>query len=193
MKSGIVIYRSKYGSSRKYAGRLAEKTGFDCIETAKAKPEALAPYRTVVLCGGIYASGIAGLSFLRRNIRQLSGKKLAVFCVGASPYDQKAFEELKVRNLKTDLKDIPVFYGRGAWDEQSMSFKDRTLCRLLQKAVAKSEPDTREPWMEALLCAAGQKADWTDEKYLEPLLRYIGQEASPQDIPGQSSSGSCAV
>ena len=174
MNSGIVIYRSKYGSARKYAGWLAEKTGFDCIEAAKAGIGALAPYHTVVLCGGIYASGIAGLSFLRKNRRQLQDRKLAVFCVGASPYHPQAFDELIAHNMKEDLKDIPVFYGRGAWDEQSMSFKDRTLCRLLQKAVAKSAPAERKPWMEALLCAAGQQCDWTDEKYLEPLLQYLG-------------------
>ena len=27
--------------------------------------------------------------------------------------------------------------------------------------------------MTALMCAVGQKCDWTDRKYLEELLRYI--------------------
>ena len=128
---------------------------------------------TVILCGGIYASGIAGISFLRKNKNALAGKKTAVFCVGASPYDEKALEEIKAHNLKEDLKDIPLFYGRGAWDEEEMKFVDRTMCRMLQKSVAKKDPSTYEPWMTALMCAVGQKCDWTDRKYLEELLRYI--------------------
>lgn len=50
-----------------------------------------------------------------------------------------------------------------------MSFKDKTLCKLLQKAVSKQSPDTYEPWQKALMCAVGQKCDWTDKKYLNPF------------------------
>lgn len=28
-------------------------------------------------------------------------------------------------------------------------------------------------WQKALICAVGQKCDWTDKSYLEPLLKYI--------------------
>lgn len=174
MNTGIIIYRSKYGSAKKYANWISEKTGFGCADASKIKIDDLAAYQTIVFCGGIYASSIAGLSFLRKNHQKLRDKKLAIFCVGASPYDAKAFEEIRARNLKEDLKSIPLFYGRGAWDERSMTFKDRTLCRLLQKAVAKTAPSAREPWMEALMCAAGQeRCDWTDETYLEPLMQYL--------------------
>ena len=54
-----------------------------------------------------------------------------------------------------------------------MKFTDRTLCKMLQKVVAKQNPDEYEPWKKALMCAAGQKCDWTDKAYLEALLKYI--------------------
>ena len=85
MKNGIVIYKSNYGATEKYANWLAEATGYACMEMSKATLALVLPYRTIVLCGGIYASGIAGLSFLKKHFRNLKGKKIAVFCVGASP------------------------------------------------------------------------------------------------------------
>lgn len=173
MKKGIIIWQSKYGATEKYVNWLKEETGFDTVRTAGAKADAVKEYDTIILCGGIYASGIAGLSFLRKNYRALRDKKIAVFCAGASPFDERTFEEVKAHNLKEDLKEIPVFYGRGAWDEKGMTFKDRTLCRMLQKAVAKKDPDDYEPWMSALMCAAGQKCDWTDKEYLKPLLEFV--------------------
>lgn len=173
MGKGIIIYQSKYGATRKYAEWLKEATGFDLAETKKADADMLSGCDTVILCGGIYASGIAGISFLRKNKNALAGKKTAVFCVGASPYDGKALEEIKAHNLKEDLKDIPLFYGRGAWDEEGMKFVDRTMCRMLQKSVAKKDPSTYEPWMTALMCAVGQKCDWTDRKYLDQLIHYV--------------------
>ncbi|WP_302626254.1 flavodoxin domain-containing protein [uncultured Eubacterium sp.] len=173
MKNGIIIYQSKYGATKKYANWLMEITGFDCIETPKARLEMVIQYESIVLCGGVYASSIAGLSFLKKNFRNLKGKKIAVFCVGASPYDEKALNDIKKLHLKDELSDIPLFYGRGAWNESRMSFKDRTLCKLLQKAIAKKNPNTYEPWMKALMSAVGKSCDWTDKKYLTSIQKYL--------------------
>lgn len=173
MKKGIIIYQSKYGATKKYAEWLQNRTDFQCVKTQEAKMDEVAQYGTIVLCGGIYASGIAGISFLKKNIDRLKNKKIAILCVGASPYDERALVEIKVHNLTGNLRDIPLFYGRGAYDESKMRFMDRTMCKLLQKSVAKKDPGTYEPWMKALMCAAGQSCDWTDQKYLAPLLDYL--------------------
>ncbi len=170
---GIIIYQSKYGATKKYAVWLREMTGFACEEASKAAWHKAAQYETVIVCGGVYASGIAGLSFLRKNINLLKGRKVAVFAVGASPYDEKALDEIKAHNLKNELKDVPLYYGRGIWDESRMKFTDRTLCRMLQKSVAKKDPATYEPWMKALMCSIGKTCDWTDKKYLTPLLEDV--------------------
>lgn len=66
--------------------------------------------------------------------------------MGASSFDEKALEEVKSHNLKENLKEIPLFYARGAWNENTMTFRDRTLC------------------------------NWTDKKYLLPLLQYVKAE-----------------
>lgn len=100
---------------------------------------------------------------------------MIIFSVGASPYDEKALNQIKQHNLKDELQHVPFFYFRGAWDEEAMSFKDRTLCKLLQKAIGKKDPSTYEPWMAALMSAVGQKCDWTDKKYLAPILEQISQ------------------
>ena len=73
------------------------------------------------------------------------------------------------------LSDIPVFYCRGAWDMEAMSFKDRTLCNLLKKAVAKKEPADYEIWEKALMATGENRCDWTDKKYIEPIIEYIQQ------------------
>ncbi|MBP3610650.1 MAG: flavodoxin [Lachnospiraceae bacterium] len=173
MSKGIILYQSKYGATKKYADWLKEATGFDCIETKKADIQTVRNYDTILLGGGVYASGIAGLSFLRKHIATLKDKKIAVFCVGASPYDKTSFEAGYRHNFKDALEGITCFYCRGAWNEAAMSFSDRTLCKLLQKAVAKKNPADYEPWEQALVSAMGQSCDWTEKKYLEPLLNYI--------------------
>lgn len=169
---GIILYQSKYGATKKYAEWLSEETGFECVETKKADIKEISQYDTIILGGGIYASGIAGLSFLKKNINKLAGKKIAVFFCCASPYDENAFQQVKEHNLKDKLSDIPLFYCRGAWNMEAMSFKDRTLCNLLKKATAKKDPSEYEVWEKAIM-EAGDKCDWTDKKYIEPIVEYI--------------------
>lgn len=181
MKKGIIIYQSKYGATKKYAEWLRTITGFDCSETPKAVLREVLQYDTVILCGGVYASGIAGLSFFKKNIASLKNKKLAVLCVGASPYDEAALAKMKTRNFTGDLASIPLFYARGIWDESTMNRMDRFLCKMLQKSVAKKAPASYEPWMKALMCAVGQSCDWTDKKYLTPLLEYLDLSFSCTD------------
>lgn len=146
---------------------------YDCIETKKADIKKLKQFDTIILGGGVYASGILGLSFLKKNIESLCNKKIAVFCVGASPYDENAINQIRNLHFKDKLSNIPLFYCRGAWNEENMSFKERTLCKMLQKVVAKQDPDTYEPWQKALMCAVGQKCDWTDREYLKPIIEFI--------------------
>lgn len=178
---GIILYQSKYGATKKYTDWLVEATGYDCMETKKANLASLQNYDTIILGGGVYASGIAGLSFLKKNAGNLSGKKLAVFAVGASPYDEKAIQQARDLHFKDALSNIPLFYCRGAWDEEKMTFGHRTLCRMLQKAVAKQDPATFEPWQTALLGAVGQKCDWTDKAYLEPILHYVRDDEAENE------------
>ena len=170
---GIILYTSKYGATKRYAEWIAEETGFDCVETKKAKINEVKQYGTIILGGGIYASGIAGLSFLKKNIGQLQGRKVIVFCDGASPYEEKAFQQIVAHNMKDSLAGLPCFYCRGSWDMDAMSILDRNLCKMLQKAVAKKKPEDCEVWEKALMEAGEQKHDWTDKSYLAPILEAL--------------------
>lgn len=174
--NGIILYQSKYGATKRYAKWLQEATGFECVEVKKADIRKVQKADVIILGGGIYASGIAGLSFLKKNMELLKDKKLIVFCVGASPFEESAGKEVYRHNFSGALEHVPCFYCRGMWDEEAMTFKDRTLCKMLQKMVEKQDPSTYEPWQKALMSAAGQKCDWTDRKYIEPLLAYIKKE-----------------
>ena len=173
MNKGLVVYRSKYGATKRYAEWFARQMGYDLVENKGLGAAAFAAYDTVVFFCAIYASGMSGVNTLRKHWPVLGKKRLAIFCVGASPYDAQAFNAIKQQNLKGALKDVPVFYGRGAWNEAALSFADRTLCRMLMKSVAKKNPAELAPWEQALMEAQGRHCDWTDARHLEPLVEFI--------------------
>ena len=170
---GLILYTSRYGATRRYAGWLAEETGFDLRETKDALLEDVLPCDTIILGGGLYASGIAGLGFLRKHIGALRGKKVIVFCDGVSPYDEAAFRQITAHNLTGELAGLPCFYCRGAWDFDGLSFVHKSLCRMLLKAASRKKPEDCDV-LEAALCEAGTgKRDWTNRRYLEPILAAL--------------------
>ncbi len=172
MNKTIVLYQSKYGATEKYAQWLAEELTCDLMETKEATIEQVHTYDTIILGGGIYASGIRGISFLKKHYPKIKDKILVVFAVGASPYDEKAMAALRERNFKQELADVPCFYYRGAWNEDKMTWLDRNLCRMLKKVVAKKDPANYEPWEAALMEAEGNM-DWTDRAAITPIVEYI--------------------
>ncbi len=82
MANGIVIYKSKYGATKKYAEWLAEELEYDIFDLSNVEIKQVLKYQNILLCGGIYASGINGLSFLKKHFEDLKNKNIAIFfCV----------------------------------------------------------------------------------------------------------------
>ena len=73
---GIVLYKSKYGATKRYAEMLASAVPFDISDISRVNVRDLKDYGVIVYGGGIYASGIAGLGFLKKNMENLSGKRI---------------------------------------------------------------------------------------------------------------------
>lgn len=79
---------------------------------------------------------------------------------------------LRKRNLGM-FPQITCFYCRGAWNEEIMSWTDRTLCNMLKKLVKKKDPSSYEPWEAALMEAIGSNHDWTDKANIQQIVEYV--------------------
>ena len=104
MSETIVLYSSRYGAARQYAHMAAEELGRGARDVKDVKSAASRDIMNadrIILCGGIYAGGLSGVSWMRKNSAALAGKKVVLFAVGASPWDEKAVEQLRERSYST--------------------------------------------------------------------------------------------
>ena len=67
---GLVLYGSKYGSTRRYAQELARQLGFDCLDHRQATGQEAGQYPVIVYGGGLYAGGVTGLKQTCRRMEQ---------------------------------------------------------------------------------------------------------------------------
>ena len=66
-----VIYRSKYGSSKKYAGWIAIKLDADLYELSDITSGDLLDYEKIIFVSSIYSGKILGVNFLTKNFDKI--------------------------------------------------------------------------------------------------------------------------
>ena len=171
--NAVVLYRSRYGFTERYAGWIAQELGADCLPVQSCKASQLSGYDTVIYGGGLYAGGINGARFLVKRRGALRGKRVVVFTVGFAPVDQPAaFAGVIERNFPQDMRgEIKFFHLRGGMDYPHLSFAHRMMMGMLRRMLSKKENPTDDD--KALLATYGETLDYTDRASIAPLIEYV--------------------
>jgi hypothetical protein len=110
----LIIYKSKYGSTKQYAEWIAKAVGAKAIPLSEATPGALSPYSTLVFGGHLHASSIGCSAFVRKNWGLLSGKKIIIFTVSGSPPSDPGLKSTIGANFPPEiLRKAKIFPLRG--------------------------------------------------------------------------------
>lgn len=174
MKKQLIIYGSRYGSTKRYAERLAEMTGLEAVEYKAVKD--LGDYDRIVYLGSLYAGGVTGL---KQTVGKMSPQQeLIVSTVGlADPTDAP-----NVAHIRQSIKDqIPahfydesrLFHLRGAIDYTKLNLKYRLMMSLLAKKVAKLPEEQQNAETRAMLETYGKQVDFVDFSSLQPIVDKI--------------------
>ena len=172
--SSIVVYKSKYGSTKQYAEWIAERLGCEAKNAKSVKIDDLMGYDTIVYGGGLYAEVISGVSIITKNIDKLEGKKIAVFSTGITPLDYREYYDKLVveKNFKPEmLEKIKVFNFMGKMILDELSFPHKAAIIALKKLMSSKENPTEMEKLLIKLCDAD--GDFTDKTAIEELISYI--------------------
>jgi menaquinone-dependent protoporphyrinogen IX oxidase len=174
MKNTLVIYNSKYGTTKKYAQWLAEELDADIRERSKAGIKDLLVYQNIVYGGSLHAVGIRGLKLITNNLDRLAGKKIAVFSVGCSSIREQTVQAVVKHNFPGGLPDqIKLFCLRGGFDYGKLGFVDKILMGLMKKKLDGIKPENRDEDTRGLLEAYDHPVDFTDRQAIQPIAAYI--------------------
>ena len=160
----LVVYRSHYGSTRRYAQWLAQALDADAAEERQADARLVQNYECVIFGGGLYAGSIAGAARMAKLYGALQGKRLAMFTVGLSdPSDPE--------NV------ICFFHLRGGMDYRNMRPVHKAMMAMLKKMLLKKPESERSTEEKGLLAAYDRPVDFTDRAALAPLIAWCRDEA----------------
>ena len=157
----LVIYKSKTGFTKEYAGHIAQAVGAQLMPLCDVSQVVMDRFETVIFGGGLYAGRINGLEKLKKLYCSSTATRLVVFACGATPNEAAGTIDNMWKQNFTDmeLSAVPHFYMQGGLAYEKMSPADR----FAMKAVAKLKGSR----------ALEASHDISSEKYAEPLIELV--------------------
>lgn len=175
----IIVYGSRYGSTRRYAEKLSRQTGVPAVSYEDAPK--LSDMKTIIYMGGLYAGGVLGLAKTLKSFSLQEGQKLLLVTVGMAdpdePENQHNIRASLEKQLSAELLDrAKLFHLRGGIDYQKLSFAHRTMMKLLYQSLQRTPFEKQTEENKALIETYGRQVDFTDLSTLEPIVWEIQRE-----------------
>lgn len=169
----VVVYKSKYGATKKYAEWISDELNCDLFDVKDVTIDFLSEYDVIIYGGGLYAEIINGLYNITKKIDKLKDKKIIVFTTGITPlnirdyYDKLVYE----KNFKTEeAKKIKVYNYLGKMILDELSPVHKTALKGLKKIMSmKENPSDMEKLLIKLCDADG---DFCDKNAIYELIEY---------------------
>ncbi len=173
-KKIAVIYKSKYGSTKRYAQWIAQETHGDLYERSQVGIQDLLKYDVIVYGGSLHAVGIKGVDLITNHMDELANKKIIVIGTGASPIKEANTRSILENNFEESLRDrIYFFQLRGAFNYKNLSFVDKMMMNMLRFQIKRKKELDEDS--KGLLTSFYQPFDFTDKEAILPILQCINE------------------
>ena len=170
----IIIYGSKYGTTKKYAEELSRRTNIKAISFKDVNHQ-INDYDVIIYLGGLYAGGILGMSKTLKKLNNIASKKIIIATVGLS--DPK--DEVNKSNIRNNIKNqIPkevfekakIFHLRGGIDYSKLNFAHKTMMKLLYNAVKNLPKEKLTAEDRAMIETYNKKVNFIDFSSLDEII-----------------------
>ncbi len=178
----VVVYGSRYGSTKRYAEHIAAALGCAAVPAEEVRRGQLGGYKTVVFGGGAYAGSICGWKKIARHCRAAlrrakgggaNGQRWVLFVCGlADPSKEKTWREARMlfdKRLPAEAAGtLPVFCLRGDLDYAVLGAKHRLMMRMLVAWLRRKKDPSAED--KQLLASYGDAVRFFDAASAAPVI-----------------------
>lgn len=184
----LVLYRSKHGTTKKYAHWIADALDADVMEASKKDINhwsyLMTRYDMVIYGGNLNMGGINGIKEFKGTLMKYPIQNVAYFCVGSYPASEETTQEHLEANFTSREVEagVKLFYCRGRLDYIGLGFLEKRIMGGLMKAIEKKYPEDRTEAEAEILEAYYDDVDWSGRYYIEPLVEYVKSFMTEEQI-----------
>ncbi|MFH1188972.1 MAG: flavodoxin domain-containing protein [bacterium] len=127
---GVILYKSKYGSTKQFSEWLQEDIGFDIFEISDA-PADFAQYNIIVIGSSIHGGMLSLRQWIIHHWESIKDKKVILMLTSGTSNEQfirKTIEKSLPKHIRTHIKLFPI---GGRYLFKSMSFFDRNIIKIV--------------------------------------------------------------
>ena len=177
MAKTLIVYFSKYGTTKEYAEWIAKELNGDIYSINKFNENILNNYDTIIIGSGLYAGKVKGVDLLVKNYETLKNKKLVIFTCGLADYSKSEnmdsiFGRLKKEFPEKIIEEIKIFYLRGGINYKKLNLKHKIMMGLLKRMLIKKGLHKINEEDKILIETYGKILKFTDKNSIIELLEY---------------------
>jgi menaquinone-dependent protoporphyrinogen IX oxidase len=170
----VILYKSKTGYTKKYAQWISEELSADIFDASNFNKKELKNYDIIVYGGAIYGGAVNGFKKIKKEIKKYPEKRAVVFATGASPFSEKAYKEIKAKNIKDEEeKQFQFFYLRGGFNFNGLGFWQKKAMLLYKKMIERKDPLKLTEDEKGLLSSYDNPVDFTKKENIKEILDYV--------------------
>ena len=140
--STVMIYRSKYGHTKRYADLIQKEIGCDVVNIKKLKKKEIQKYNTVIFGTGVYMGKMKKLNTI---LNLFKNKPIIIFACGGNNNVEEDIEQIKNSNFTQDqLEFHQFFYLPGGMDVSKVKGPMKFMFRIIGKMLEKKENRTHD-------------------------------------------------
>ena len=172
--SKIIVYASRYGSTRRYADKLSELTGVEAVDYSKVKD--ISAYDKVVYMGSILAGTVTGL---KKTVSKMKvGQELVIVSVGMidskDPENVSGIRSIIRQQIPAELYDESrIFHLQGCIDYPNLKLSHRMLMSMMRSMASKKPEIELDAVSRTVLATYGQRIDYVDLSALDVIVPFV--------------------
>jgi menaquinone-dependent protoporphyrinogen IX oxidase len=177
LSKALVLYFTKYGSTKKYAEWITEELKGDIFDIKDARLNQLHEYDIILLGSALYAGNMKGINLFVDNYEKIKDKKLVLFTCGVADYSKEEncdsiYKRLEEAIPKNILDTIKIFYLRGSIDYKKLSFIHKIMMGMVRKMVVKKGAGEMNEENKEFLETFGKTVDFMDRESIKGIVEY---------------------
>lgn len=172
----IIIYGSKYGTTKQYAEELSKRTNIKAEEYTNIQN--VNNYETIIYIGALYAGGVLGMKKTLNKLSNTTNKKIIIITVGlADPKDKNNTDSIREgikRQISQDIyNQADTYFLRGGIDYSILNLKHKTMMALLYMKAKGLKEEEKTAEVKAMIETYGKKVNFIDFNSLNPIIDAI--------------------
>lgn len=164
----IVLYKSKYGNTLKYATWISETLGWELLDFSKFKKSDVHKYDKIIFGTAVY---MGKMYQIKKALKTFKAKPIIIFTTGGNPGVPSEIKKITDKNLsEADLSKHQFFYLPAGVDFSKTKGLFKFVLKLMANSLEKKK--NRTPEQDAILEGYKKPIVYVDKKYINEIVAF---------------------